>query len=97
MRRLYENTTLFNVRDLSIQDFGKGRLRGWEAGGRGPIYRHLWLIYDRNQHNIVIILQLKKQSDSQGGKGPEMAPVPIFHPVLEFLLCSGVHLGHQFE
>ena len=29
VRRLYENTTLFNVRDLSIQDFGKGRLRGW--------------------------------------------------------------------
>ena len=51
---------------------------------------YLWLIHDRNQHNTVIILQLKKPSDSQGWKGPEMAPVPTFYPVFEFLLwqCS---------
>ena len=42
---------------------------GWEAGGRGPIYRHLWLIYDRNQHNIVIILQLKKTIRLSGWEG----------------------------
>ena len=36
VRRLYENTMLFNVRGLSIQDFGKGRLRelGWEVKGK---------------------------------------------------------------
>ena len=42
---------------------------GWEAGGRGPIYIHLWLIYDRNQHNIVIILQLKKTIGLSGWEG----------------------------
>ena len=44
----------------------------WEVEGRFKregtyIYIYLWLIYDRNQHNIVIILQLKKKTIGLSG------------------------------
>ena len=47
-------------------------LAWWDVGGRreeGDLYIYLWLSYDRNQHNIVIILQLKKPFGLSGLEG----------------------------